>query len=177
MCSSWQSRMLLYIQGKEHGRMILNLVKEGPLDWGTIEADGVTKPKTYEELSKKEKHQVDCDLKATNIVLQGLPPDVYSLVNHRNVAKEIWDKVKLLMKGTKLSQQERKCKMYNEFDRFASIKVQVNTKFLNNLQPKWRKCVTDVNLAKDLHTSNYDQVYAYLNQHEAHANEVRVMRE
>nr|GEY95164.1 hypothetical protein [Tanacetum cinerariifolium] len=39
----------------------------------------------------------------------GLPPDVYSLVNHHNVTKEIWDKVKLLMKGTELSQQEREC--------------------------------------------------------------------
>ncbi|GKB30782.1 hypothetical protein Tco_0870183 [Tanacetum coccineum] len=89
MYDSWKSRMLLYIQGKEHGRMILNSVKIGPLVWGTIELDGVTRPKTYEELSEKEKFQDDCDLKATNIVLQGLPPDVYSLVNHHNVAKEI----------------------------------------------------------------------------------------
>ncbi|GKA74158.1 hypothetical protein Tco_0780460 [Tanacetum coccineum] len=50
--------------------------------------DGVTRPKTYEKLLKKEKLQADCDLKATNIVLQGLPPDVYSLVNHHNVAKK-----------------------------------------------------------------------------------------
>ncbi|GJR13239.1 integrase, catalytic region, zinc finger, CCHC-type containing protein [Tanacetum coccineum] len=80
----WQSCMLIYIQGKEHGRIILNSVKEGLLDWGTIEADGVTRPKTYEELSEKEKLQADCDLKATNIVLQDLPPDVHSLVNHHN---------------------------------------------------------------------------------------------
>nr|GEU29811.1 zinc knuckle CX2CX4HX4C [Tanacetum cinerariifolium] len=44
-------------------------------------------------LYMQEKLQADCDLKATNIVLQGLPPDVYSLVNHHKVAKEIWDKV------------------------------------------------------------------------------------
>ncbi|GKD71756.1 hypothetical protein Tco_1325846 [Tanacetum coccineum] len=69
--------------------------------------DGVTKPKSYEELSEKEKLQADCDLKATKIVLQGLPPDVYSLINHHEVAKEIWDRVRLLMKGTELSQQEQ----------------------------------------------------------------------
>ncbi|GJW88675.1 hypothetical protein Tco_0164015 [Tanacetum coccineum] len=39
-----------------------------------------------------EKLQADYDLKATNIVLQGLPPDVYAIVNHHNVAKEIWDR-------------------------------------------------------------------------------------
>ncbi|GKA65943.1 hypothetical protein Tco_0765650 [Tanacetum coccineum] len=92
MYNSWQSRMLLYIQGKEHGRMIHDLVLNGPLIWPTIEENGTTWDKTYEELSEKEKIQANCDLKATNIVLQGLPHDVYSLVNHHKVAKEIWDK-------------------------------------------------------------------------------------
>ncbi|GKE32450.1 integrase, catalytic region, zinc finger, CCHC-type containing protein [Tanacetum coccineum] len=54
---------------------------------------------------------------------------------------------------------------------------QVNTKFLNSLPPEWSKCITDVKLVKDLHTSNFDQLYAYLEQHEFHANEVRIMRE
>ncbi|GKE10076.1 hypothetical protein Tco_1413627 [Tanacetum coccineum] len=54
---------------------------------------------------------------------------------------------------------------------------QVNTKFLNNLSPEWSKFVTDVKLIKDLHTTNFDQLHAYLKQHELHANEVRFMRE
>ncbi|GKB08261.1 retrovirus-related pol polyprotein from transposon TNT 1-94 [Tanacetum coccineum] len=37
--------------------------------------------------------------------------------------------------------------------------------------------MTDVKLVKDLHTSNFDQLHAYLKQHELHANEVRIMRE
>nr|GEU76458.1 hypothetical protein [Tanacetum cinerariifolium] len=65
--------------------------------------------KKYEELSVAEKHQVNCDLKATNIVLQGLPLNVYAIVNHKKVAKEICDRVKLLMKGTKFSLQEKDC--------------------------------------------------------------------
>ncbi|GJW96047.1 integrase, catalytic region, zinc finger, CCHC-type containing protein [Tanacetum coccineum] len=78
--------------------------------------------KKYEELSVTEKLQADCDLKATNIVLQGLSPDVYAIVNHHKVTKEIWDKVKLLMQGTKLSLQERECKLYDEFDKFPFLK-------------------------------------------------------
>ncbi|GJZ07466.1 hypothetical protein Tco_0541259 [Tanacetum coccineum] len=31
----------------------------------------------------------------------GLPPDVYAIVNHHKVAKEIWDRVKLRMQGKK----------------------------------------------------------------------------
>ncbi|GJR01866.1 retrovirus-related pol polyprotein from transposon TNT 1-94 [Tanacetum coccineum] len=37
--------------------------------------------------------------------------------------------------------------------------------------------MTDVKLVKDLHTSNFDQLHAYLEQHELHANEVCIMRE
>ncbi|GJY71508.1 hypothetical protein Tco_0475211 [Tanacetum coccineum] len=49
--------------------------------------------------------------------------------------------------------------------------VQVNTKFLNALPPEWSMFVTAVKLAKSLYTTNYDQLYAYLSQHERHANE------
>ncbi|GJS21347.1 hypothetical protein Tco_0449979 [Tanacetum coccineum] len=77
--------------------------------------------------------------------------------------------VKLLMKGTELSYQERECRLYNLFDKFAYVQgetlyeyywrfshlindmhtigmimqqVQVNTKFLNALPSEWSKFVT-----------------------------------
>ncbi|GKB12037.1 retrovirus-related pol polyprotein from transposon TNT 1-94 [Tanacetum coccineum] len=124
---SWKSIMELYMQNREHGRMILESVEHGPLIWPTIEENGVTRTKKYEELSATEKIQADCDLKATNIILQGLPSDVYSLVNHHRVAKDLWEIIQLLM--------------------------------------------------QDLHTTNLDQLNAYLEQHELHAKEVRIMRE
>nr|GEW71604.1 hypothetical protein [Tanacetum cinerariifolium] len=90
---SWKSRMELYTQNKENGRMILESVKHGPLIWPTIEENEVTRTKKYVELSATEKIQADCDLKETNIILQGLPSDIYSLVNHHKFAKDLWEKV------------------------------------------------------------------------------------
>ncbi|GJU86648.1 hypothetical protein Tco_1294194 [Tanacetum coccineum] len=55
--------------------------------------------------------------------------------------------------------------------------IQINTKFINHLPPEWSKFVTDVKLAKNLHNRNFDHLYAYLRQHEAHANEVCIMKE
>ncbi|GJU25170.1 retrovirus-related pol polyprotein from transposon TNT 1-94 [Tanacetum coccineum] len=108
------------------------------------------------------------------------------------------------MQGTSLTKQERECKLYDEFDKFTYKKgeslheyylrftlllndmniykmpleqFQVNTKFLNTLPDEWSKFVTDVKLVKDLHTTNVDQLHAYLEQHERHANEVRLMHE
>ncbi|GJV56914.1 hypothetical protein Tco_1457919 [Tanacetum coccineum] len=165
--------MDLCMENREHGRMILESVKHGPLIRPTIEENGVTKTKKYAELSATEKIQADCDLKATNIILQGLPSDVYSLVNHHRVAKDLWERVQLLMQGTSLTKQERECKLYDAFDKFAHIKGES----LHHLPPEWSKFVTDVKLVRDLHTTNFDQLNAYLEQHELHANEVRIMRE
>nr|GEX35981.1 hypothetical protein [Tanacetum cinerariifolium] len=71
---SWKSKMKLYMQNKEHGRMILESVKHGLLIWPTIEKNGVTRTKKYAELSAAEKIQANCDMKATNIILRGDDP-------------------------------------------------------------------------------------------------------
>ncbi|GKC41457.1 retrovirus-related pol polyprotein from transposon TNT 1-94 [Tanacetum coccineum] len=154
--------------------MILESVENGPLIWPTIEENGVTRPRKYSELTHANAIQADCDVKATNIILQGLPPE------------------------------ERECKLYDEFYKFTykkgetlrdiylrfslllndmniyNVKLeqfQVNTKFLNTPPPEWSKFVTDVKLVQDLHTTNIDQLHAYLGQHKFHANEVRLMHE
>ncbi|GJT30501.1 hypothetical protein Tco_0910776 [Tanacetum coccineum] len=41
--------------------------------------------------------------------------------------------------------------------------------------PEWGRFVTTVKLNRGLRDSNYDQLYAYLKQHEAHANENKMM--
>ncbi|GJV57970.1 hypothetical protein Tco_1458975 [Tanacetum coccineum] len=201
---SWKSRMELYMMNRPHGRMILASVEKGPLVWPLITEDGVTRLKEYVELTPAEAIQADCDIKAINIILQGLPTEIYALVSQHRVAKDLWEKIKLLMQGTSLTKQERECKLYDEFDKFTYKKgeslheyylrftlllndmniykmpleqFQVNTKFLNTLPDEWSKFVTDVKLVKDLHTTNIDQLHAYLEQHERHANEVRLMHE
>nr|GEV84095.1 hypothetical protein [Tanacetum cinerariifolium] len=169
MYDSWKSRIELYMMNKQHGRMIIESVKNAI--------------------------QADCDVKKDNIILHGLPPEVYALVSNHKVAKELWERIQLLMQGTSLTKQERECKLYDEFDKFAykkgetlrefylrfslllndmniyNIKLeqfQVNTKFLNTLPPEWSKFMTDVKLVRDLHTTNVDQLHAYLGQHEFH---------
>ncbi|GJY17469.1 hypothetical protein Tco_0388960 [Tanacetum coccineum] len=96
---SWKSRMELYMQNREHGRMILESVENGPLIWPSVKENGVTRTKKYVELSAAEKIQVDCDMKVTNIILQGLPSYIYSLMNHHRVSKDLQERVQLLMQG------------------------------------------------------------------------------
>ncbi|GJV89207.1 hypothetical protein Tco_1533145 [Tanacetum coccineum] len=125
----------------------------------------------YAELSEQEKLQDDCDVEAINIILQGLPPDVYSLINHHKVAKDIWDRVNLLMKGTELSYQERKCKVYNEFHKFTSVKGET----LYAYYLRFSQLINDMHIIGM--TMQQVKLYAYLSQPERHANEVRLLSE
>nr|GFB80660.1 hypothetical protein [Tanacetum cinerariifolium] len=111
--------MELYMLNRQQGRMILESVENGPLLWLTVEEGAVTRLKKYSELSATECIQADCDVKATNIILQGLPPKIYALVSAHKVAKELWERIQMLMQGTSLTKQERECKLYDAFDKFA----------------------------------------------------------
>ncbi|GJS46025.1 retrovirus-related pol polyprotein from transposon TNT 1-94 [Tanacetum coccineum] len=160
--------------------MILESVKHGPLIWPMIEENRVSMTKKYVELFATKKIQAGCDLKATNIILQGLPSDIYSLVNHHRVTKDLWEIIQLLMQGTSLTKQERECKLYDAFDKLAHI----NGESLHQSYLRFTPLINDMNMYKmkleqksNLHTTNFDQLYAYLQQHKLHANEVRIMCE
>ncbi|GJX29136.1 integrase, catalytic region, zinc finger, CCHC-type containing protein [Tanacetum coccineum] len=127
--------------------------------------------KKYKELSATEKIQVDCDIKTTNIILQGLPSNIYSLVNHHRVAKELWERIQLLMQGTSLTKQERECKLYAAFDKFAHIKGES----LHQYYLRFTQLINDMNIYK-MKLEQF-QLNAYLEQHELYANEVRILRE
>nr|GEU56199.1 hypothetical protein [Tanacetum cinerariifolium] len=180
MYDLWKSIMELYMMNRQHGRVILESVENGPLLWPTVEENGVTRPKKYSELSTMEAIQADCDVKATNIILQGLPPEVYAFISNHKVSKELWERIQLFMQGTSLTKQERKCKLYDEFDKFAYNKGES----LHDFYLRFSLLLNDLNIYnmkleqfQDMHTTNVDQLHAYLGQYEYHVNEVRLMRE
>ncbi|GJX31994.1 hypothetical protein Tco_0241849 [Tanacetum coccineum] len=135
--ASWQQRIRLYCQGKENGVNILNLLMKDLFRWEHF----------GKHLLKGMKERYNADIRATNILLQGLPKDIYTLINHYTDAKDIWDNVKMLLEGSELRKEDRESQLF----------------------------VTAVKLNRGLRDSNYDQLYAYLKQHEAHANENKMM--
>ncbi|GJT05749.1 hypothetical protein Tco_0840211 [Tanacetum coccineum] len=115
---SWSQRIRLYIRGKENGLLILQSIDQGPFELGTTRNTLGTTPegsvllepersRAYEDLSDTEKKRYDADVRATNIVLQRLPKDIYKLINHNIKAKAIWDNVKILLAGSELTKEDR----------------------------------------------------------------------
>ncbi|GJX18067.1 retrovirus-related pol polyprotein from transposon TNT 1-94 [Tanacetum coccineum] len=137
---------------------------------------GPERPRIYEDLSDTEKKRYDADVCANNIVLQGLPKDIYKLINHNIKAKAIWDNVKMLLAGYELTKEDRESQLYDEFEQFKMLpcenineyyvrfhklvndvrnirmtmpNIQLNSKFANNMSPEWDRFVTAVKLNKD----------------------------
>nr|GEX51424.1 hypothetical protein [Tanacetum cinerariifolium] len=142
----------------------LQSIDEGPFKMGNFKetlADGAQDSKqdrVFKDLTPEEKDRHKADVCATNI----LPQDF-----HQNKGEAIHE---YHVRFTKLINDMRNIKM-------TMPKMQLNLKFVNNMLPKWGRFVTVVRRNRGLKTSNYDQMYAYLKQHEAHANENKMMLE
>nr|GEZ22180.1 hypothetical protein [Tanacetum cinerariifolium] len=146
----WSSRLLRYAKSRPNG-------------------------KTDDELTEKELKQIEADDQAIQTILL----------------------------GSDIGIQEKKAKLFNEWERFTSTdgesiesyyhrflkltndlkqnkhfpeKIASNLKFLNNLQPKWSRHVTIVHQTKDLHTSDYTQLYDFLKYNQKEVDDLKAER-
>nr|GFC45575.1 integrase, catalytic region, zinc finger, CCHC-type, peptidase aspartic, catalytic [Tanacetum cinerariifolium] len=98
--ASWQQWIRLYCLGKKNRINIPNSIDEGPFKMGTLRETmtegtegalhlGPERPRVYSDLTFEEKDRYNADIRATNILLQGLPKYIYSLINHYTDAKDI----------------------------------------------------------------------------------------
>nr|GEZ32611.1 hypothetical protein [Tanacetum cinerariifolium] len=99
---SWQLCIRLYCQGKDNGENIMKSI--------------------VEDLTQEEKDRYKADIRATNILLQGLSKDMYALINHYTDTKDIWDNVKMLLEGSKLTKDDRESQLYDDFEHFRQNK-------------------------------------------------------
>ena len=77
---------------------------------------GIDRPRAYRDQTEDEKKRYDADIRASNIVIQGLPKDVYKLINFNTEAKAVWDNVKMLLSGSELTKEDRESQLYDEFE-------------------------------------------------------------
>ncbi|GJS33477.1 hypothetical protein Tco_0531859 [Tanacetum coccineum] len=83
-------------------------------------------------------------------------------------------RIRLYCRGAQQLGLER-ARVYSDLSPEDKDRMQLNSKFVNNMLPEWGRFVTAVKLNRGLRDSNYDQLYAYLKQYEAHANENKMI--
>nr|GEY74367.1 hypothetical protein [Tanacetum cinerariifolium] len=178
----WPSRLLRYAKNRPNGKLIHNSIINGPYVRRMIPEPGDPKRET---------------------ILLGLPEYIYAVVDSCETAQEIWLRVQQMMKGFDIGIQKKKAKLFNEWERFNSTdgesiesyyhhfiklmndlkrnkhfpeKIASNLKFLNNLQPKWSRHDTIVHQTKDLHTTDYTQLYDFLKYNQKEVDDLKVER-
>nr|GEU45213.1 hypothetical protein [Tanacetum cinerariifolium] len=209
----WSSRLLRYAKSRPNGKLIHNSIINGPYVRRMIPKPGDTNREvpvnetihiqTDDELTEKELKQIEVDDQAIQTILLGLPEDIYAAVDGCETAQEIWLRVQQMMKGSDIGIQEKKAKLFNEWERFTSNEresiesyyhcflklmndlkrnkhfpenIASNLKFLNNLQPEWSRHVTIVHQTKDLHTADYTQLYDFLKYNQNEVDELKAER-
>ncbi|GKC61539.1 retrovirus-related pol polyprotein from transposon TNT 1-94 [Tanacetum coccineum] len=126
----WSSRLVRYAKNKPNGKLIYNSIMHGPYVRRMIPEPGdpdcqVPIAKTFheqtdEELTEKEVKEMEADDQAIQTILMGLPKEIYAAVDSCETAQEIWLRVQQMMKGYDIGLQEKKAKLFNEWERFTS---------------------------------------------------------
>nr|GEV29885.1 hypothetical protein [Tanacetum cinerariifolium] len=75
---------------------------------------------TDDELTEKELKQIEADDQAIQTILLGLPEDIYAAVDSCETDQEIWLRVQQMMKGSDIGIQEKKAKLFNQWEWFTS---------------------------------------------------------
>nr|GFA49107.1 hypothetical protein [Tanacetum cinerariifolium] len=119
-----------YARSRPNGKMIVDSIENGPYVRRMIATPGepdlpVPVPESFheqmdEELTEIDIKRMDADDQAIQTILLGLLEDVYAAIDSYETAKEIWEHVRQMMKGSDIGEQEKKAKLFNEWEKFTS---------------------------------------------------------
>nr|GEY90747.1 hypothetical protein [Tanacetum cinerariifolium] len=115
--------------------------------------------------SDEEKRIQKINRLVRSLLIQGLSNDIYSLIDSKKIAKDLWDSLARHMLGSEYGEQDRKATVLYEYNTFKATEgellldtyikylqvindlkkygyskdnCELNFKLLNNLQPEWK---------------------------------------
>ncbi|GKA92088.1 integrase, catalytic region, zinc finger, CCHC-type containing protein [Tanacetum coccineum] len=165
----WASRFRSYLNQKKENKKWLNkAIDEGPYEFKEFTPSESEPPRMQkeEDLKGDDLKHYEAEIEAMNLIIIAIPNDIYYSMDACTTAQAIWQRVERLIRGTVQNKVEEETRFNNEFDHFVAelgealvsvynrfahlmndlerngiifLKVTVNTKFLNCLQPEWLK--------------------------------------
>nr|GEV65841.1 hypothetical protein [Tanacetum cinerariifolium] len=146
----------------------------------------------------EEKKTRKIDRLARSLLIQGLPNDIYSLIDSNETAKDLWDALERQMRGYEYGEQDRKDAILYEYKTFKATEgdqlrdtylrylqvindlkkcgykkdnCELNYKFLNNLQPEWKPYGTLMRQTKNIMGININALYNILKHNQGDMND------
>nr|GEW23281.1 retrovirus-related Pol polyprotein from transposon TNT 1-94 [Tanacetum cinerariifolium] len=134
---------------------------------------------TDEELPETDIKRMDADDQAIQTILLGLPEDVYAAVDKKKAKLfNEWENFTSTDGESIELYYHRFMQLMNDLKRNKHFlkNIASNLKFLNNLQPEWKRHVTIFRQTKNLHEADFTQIYDFLKMNQEEVNELRAER-
>nr|GEV74830.1 hypothetical protein [Tanacetum cinerariifolium] len=101
--SQWSERFMNYLEEKTYEEAMINYIKHDKSMW-----------------SDQEKKIQKIDRLARYLLIQGLPNDIYSLIDRNKTIKDLWDALARHMLGSEYGEQDRKAAVLYEYETFKA---------------------------------------------------------
>nr|GEY91659.1 hypothetical protein [Tanacetum cinerariifolium] len=204
--SQWRERFMNYLEEQTNGEAMINSIQNGDqplLVNAQVSLAGTAQnaPPTLKDpkfWTAEEKKTRKIDRLARSLLIQGLPNDIYALIDSNETAKDLWDALERQMRGSEYAEQDGKATILYEYETFKAIEgeqlldtylrylqvinnlkkygykkdnCELNYKFLNNLQQEWKQYTTLMRQTKNLIDINIDALYNILKQNQGDVND------
>ncbi|GJZ59904.1 retrovirus-related pol polyprotein from transposon TNT 1-94, partial [Tanacetum coccineum] len=204
--AEWRERFMNYLKEQTDGEAMINSIQNGDhplpvIDQLSLAGTAPNAPPTLKDpkfWTAEEKKNRKIDRLARSLLIQGLPNDIYSLIDSNDTAKDLWDALERQMRGSEYGEQDRKAAILYEYETFKATEgeqlldtylrylqvindlkkcgykkdnCELNYKFLNNLQPEWKQYGTLMRQTKNLMDINIDALYNILKQNQGDVND------
>nr|GEX30884.1 hypothetical protein [Tanacetum cinerariifolium] len=202
--SQWREWFMNYLEEQTDGEAMTNSIQNGdqPLPViAQVSLAGTCVPPTLKDpkfWTAEEKKTRKIDRLARSLLIQGLPNDIYSLIDSNETAKDLCDALERQMRGSEYGEQDRKAAILYEFKTFKATEgeqlidtylfylqvindlkkcgykkdnYELNYKFLNHLQPEWKQYGTLMRQTKNLIDINIDALYNILKKNQGDVND------
>nr|GEV91329.1 hypothetical protein [Tanacetum cinerariifolium] len=204
--SQWVERFMNYLEEQTVGEAMINSIKNSDQPLPRVTQVSIIRTTSTEQPPLKDKSMWSDQKKriqkidhlARSLLIQGLPNDIYSLIDSNKTAKDLWDALSRHMLSSEYGEQDKKATVLYEYETFKATKgellldtyirylqvindlkkcgyskdnCELNFKFLNNLQPEWKQYATMMRLNKNLMDINIDTLYNIFKQNQGDVND------
>nr|GEY07691.1 hypothetical protein [Tanacetum cinerariifolium] len=122
--SQWIERFMNYLEEQTNGEAMINSIKIGDQTLPRVTQVSIAGTTSTEQpplkdksmWSNQEKRIQKIDRLARSLLIQGLPNDIYSLINSNKTAKYLWDALARHMLGFEYGEQDRKATVLYEYE-------------------------------------------------------------
>nr|GEY62382.1 integrase, catalytic region, zinc finger, CCHC-type, peptidase aspartic, catalytic [Tanacetum cinerariifolium] len=179
--SQWRERFMNYLEEQTNGEAMINSIQNGdqplpiiaPVSLAGTAQNASPTLKDPKFWTAEEKKTRKIDRLAISLLIQGLPNDIYSLIDSNKTAKDLWDALERQMREQLLDTYPHYLQVINDLKKcdYKKDNYELNYKFLNNLQPEWKQYGTLMRQTKNLMDINIDALYNILKQNQGDVND------